>query len=87
MPRYVTPEVRQELSDPDREGSMRLALVIQSGEVETIRERAREYGVTIDRELPSGVLLVSCPLEAGEQFIETEAIESVTKPDRMKTLS
>lgn len=85
MARYVAPEVK-EIAQSGKESHHQLALIVQAGEMEEIRERTREFGGSIERELPSGILLISIRGDKLNEFISTSAIESISTTDRMRIL-
>jgi len=87
MAGYITPDVQEAIKSAVSGGRIRLALVPEEGEIATILDRADRYDASIDRELPSGVLLVEVSASAAEEFLSTAAIESASLPDRMEVMS
>lgn len=63
---------------------LRVALVVESGREQELKDRADEYGFEVNRELPSGVVLVTMSGEGAEEFVSSDLIRSVSRPDRMK---
>lgn len=86
MARYVTPEIRSVREDPEPGECVQLALVVSNDAVEEVEERVEDHGGTIDRHLPSDVLLASLPEDEVAGFCRTESLESVSRSDRMETL-
>lgn len=87
MARYVTPDVRDVRVDPTPCETVRLALVVSGDATEAVKERVEDHDGAVDRHLPSDVLLVSLPEVAVDSFCSTELVESVSRSDRMETLS
>jgi hypothetical protein len=83
MAQYVAPEVHEWLADSQPTSERKLALVFEADAEDAVRERAAEYNISIDRCLPSGVLLVTATAADCDEFIETSMIESVSTADRM----
>lgn len=85
--RYVHPDVRDLLDDPTRDGPVRLALVVDDGSDETVHRNVEQIGCSIERVLPSGVVLVEAPLDALAELCELPGLESISPTDTMEVLS
>jgi len=87
MAQYITPEVRDILSASDSETAVTLALVPENGSGSDIKTRAGNYPtVSVQRELPSGVLIVDCQVSSADEFLSTSKIASASRPDRMRIM-
>jgi hypothetical protein len=86
MARYVHPEVQDLLESPDEEGSVRLALVVNDGSVTEVRDEVHDLGGTVERQLPSGVLLVTVPLAQLPALCDVQDIESISPDEQMEVL-
>lgn len=84
MARYVASEIQDQISQENAGRDIDLALVVEHSEHDLIVGRVEEYGGSINRVLPSGVLLVSVPGDRLREFLESEALESASSPERME---
>jgi hypothetical protein len=90
MARYVTEEV-QALMEPDStpaqtEGNVALAVVPgEESTPEEVTEQTNTHDGTVDRVLPSEVVLVEVPISNLEAFCEAP-FASVSETDRMRVL-
>lgn len=87
MARYVHPDVRDLLEEPTEEGPVRLALVVKDGSDETVHRNVEQIGCSIERVLPSGVVLVEAPHDALAELCELSGLESISPTERMEVLS
>lgn len=86
MARYITPELREQIEEANSGIRVDVAIV-PAGEASEINERAGQYGVEIERTLPSGVILATGPSDMMMEFLETPAIASASEPDRAQVLN
>lgn len=63
-----------------------LAVVIESGAEEMVRNRAEELDIGIEEELPSGVLLLTVPSDSYDSFVQIPGIQSITLQDGMEIM-
>jgi len=77
------PAIHEWLADSQPTSERQLALVLEADAEAAVSDRAIEHDVSIDRRLPSGVLLVTATAADCRDFIETSMIESVSTADRM----
>lgn len=87
MTRYVHPDVRDMMEEPTADGPVRLALVIEDGVETEVQERVDRIGCSIQRVLPSGVVLVEAPLDTLSKLCELPGLESISPEDTMEVLS
>lgn len=87
MARYVHPDVRDMMEDPTVKGPIRLALVVEDGAETEVQERVDGIGCSIERVLPSGVVLVEAPLDTLSELCELPGLESISPEDTMEVLS
>lgn len=83
MAQYVAPEIQEWLDESPSTGERQLALVLDADAEAAVSDRAAEYDISVDRQLPSGVLLVTTTAADCRDFIETSLIKSVSAADRM----
>mgnify|MGYP006310082521 CR=1 FL=1 len=83
MARYIELEGSEWMYHSDPHDEMRLALVLEEGTATDIKSRASEYEISVDRRLPSGVLLVTARASRAREFVDISAIRSVSTADGM----
>ena len=88
MAQYIPPELRDMLAETDPDTVITLALVPSEDFREDLLTRAANYdGVSVNRELPSGVVLVELKVGVAEDFISTPSIASASSPDRTEVMN
>lgn len=86
MARYIHPDVKDHVESASGETRVRLALVPAEGANNAVHERIRELDGDVERELPSGVLLVGISTCKLPQLFETEGIDSISPASGMEIL-
>lgn len=87
MAQYIPTELRELLAEKEPASEVRLAIVPEEGLEDDIRSRVEDNtGISLDRELPSGVMLVDCQVGVADDFLSTASIVSASLPDRAKIM-
>lgn len=87
MARYVHPDVEAYAQSASGDVCVRLALVVADGDGDAVRERIEELDGDVDRELPSGVLLVELAAARLPALFEVEGIDSISLASGMELLA
>ncbi|WP_049936619.1 hypothetical protein [Haloplanus natans] len=83
MDQYIEPSVSDWINQSSPEDERQFALVPKEGAAPEIESRADSYGVTVDRILPSGVILITASAGSFGEFVDTASIQSVSVTDGM----
>lgn len=86
MARFVTSELQNAISEAEPGSEIEIVIVPSDESEDDVYRRVEEFDVKIERELPSGVLLVTSPTNVVSDFMSTSAIASVSLPDRMEIM-
>lgn len=85
MSQYVSPGVAQMRDEPSMDDTVRLAIVPE-GETSEVEAIVREVGGTVERTLPSGIVIATVEEVQLEQLCSTDGFASISLTDRMRTL-
>ena len=86
MTRYIHPDVKHIAENPLTDESIRLALVVKEDARSSVEERVVSNEGSVERVLPSGVLLVVIPQTNLSSLIDTHGIESISPDEQMEIL-
>lgn len=86
MARYIHPKIRDRAQDPE-DSRIRLAIVPTEGEADVVSTNIVQTEATIERTLPSGVLIVETTPEDLSILFDVEGIESISPCSTMETLA
>ena len=88
MAQYMPPKLRDEISENNPGVEIRVALVLaEDASEDRIHRRADDHdGVSIERTLPSGVVLATCTVGTAMEFLSTEDIASASLTDRAEVM-
>ena len=87
MVRYIHPDVEDLASSPHTEEDARLALVASDSQASSVTSEVERLGGSVERTLPSGVIIVEIPTASLEDFFEIEVVESISPTDTMVNLA
>lgn len=87
MARYVHPDVRELAESPTEGDSARVTLVPEEDRHSRVMDRVNQLEGNVDRELPSGVLIVEVPQENLATLVEAQGIESISPDEQMEILA
>lgn len=85
MARYTHPDVKEYVESASGE-RVRLALVPSESGAPDLRERLGQIEADIERELPSGVMLIEISVSQLPPLFDVEDIESISPAEGMEVL-
>lgn len=82
---YVSDSVKT-LLEEEAATELQLAVVVESGADDAVREGLEATDSTIDRVLPSGVFLVTAPSNAYKSVVELPGVQAIATRTEMEIM-